>query len=149
MLGFSVAHFGDTASLQQGPDLLATTQSGHTAVVECTTGVLKADNKLALLVDRAEAVRQRLQASNNAGLKVMPVIVTTKTRMEVRADLPQAEQLGVLVITRETLDTAVGRTLVQPDADAIYREGEQSIADALAKWQSEPMLPGFSVGPNG
>ncbi len=144
MLGFSVAHLGGTTRLQEAPDLLATTQTGQVAVIECTTGLLKADNKLALLLDRTESVRERLRTSNNDALKVIPIIVTTKTRIEVRADLEQAQRLGVLVITRETLDTALGRTLVQPDADAIYREGEQAIADALARYQDEPMLPGIA-----
>lgn len=51
--------------------------------------------------------------------------------------------LGVLIITREVLDTALGRTLAQPDADAIFREGEQSIADALSKHKTAPQLPGI------
>lgn len=143
MLGFSVAHLGGTSKLQDAADLIATTQTGQVAVIECTTGVLKSDNKLALLVDRTEAVRAKLQASNNAGLRVLPVIVTTKTRMEVRADLEQAQRLGVLVITRETLDTSLGRTLVQPDADAIFREGEQVVSEGLARYEDQPLLPGF------
>ncbi len=142
MLGFSVAHLGDTSKMQDGPDLIATTQTGHFAVIEITTGVLKADNKLAHLVDRTEAVRRRLQSSNNAGARVMPVIVTTKSRMEVRADLEQAERLGVLVITREVLETATTRTLVQPDADRIFAEGEQTIAEGLSKHSQQLTIPG-------
>lgn len=144
MLGFSVAHLGGTTRLQDAADLIATTQTGQVAVIECTTGLLKSDNKLALLVDRTEAVRAKLQASNNTGLRVLPVIVSTKTRMEVRADLEQAQRLGVLVVTRETLETSLGRTLVQPDADAVFREGEEVVAEGLAKYEDQPLLPGIA-----
>ena len=50
MLGFSVVHLRSTTRMQDAADLLATTPSGHIAVIECTTGLLKAEDKLALLM---------------------------------------------------------------------------------------------------
>ena len=70
MLGFSVAHFGATPRTQDAADLIAVTPGGHFAVIECTTGLLKADNKLPLLVARAENVRRRLNQSGNRHLRV-------------------------------------------------------------------------------
>src|SRR5262249_16357023 len=107
MLGFSVAHLGGTGRTQDAADLIATTPKGDFAVIECTTGLLKADNKLSLLVERAERVRQGVAASNNRHLRVLPVIVSSKTRDEIRADIEQAEKLGVLVMSREDIDQAV------------------------------------------
>src|SRR5262249_33622493 len=43
---------------------------------ECTTGLLKADDKVSLLIDRAERVRQGVVASNNQHLRVLPVIIS-------------------------------------------------------------------------
>lgn len=141
MLGFSVSHLGQTPKLQEAPDLLVTTPQGHFAVVECTTGPLKTDNKLPLLIERSEIVRDRLAASNNQHLKVLPVIVTSKRRVEVRADIEQAERLGVLIITAEILVATLSRTLVRSDADEIFLEGERAVASALGKYEIQGVLP--------
>ena len=104
MLGFSITQVGGTARSSDAPDILATTPQGNFLVVECTTGLLKAENKLANLIDRTEAIRKRLASSGNSHLKLLPVIVTAKTKEEIKADLEQAQKkLGVLVVTRETL----------------------------------------------
>jgi hypothetical protein len=52
-------------------DLLVSTPQGHFAVVECTTGVLKAEHKLALLVTRAAALAAQLARSNNPHLRAL------------------------------------------------------------------------------
>jgi len=122
MLGFSVAHLGGTSRTQDPPDLVATTPKGDFAVIECTTGLLKADDKLSLLIDRAERVRQGVVASNNQHLRVLPVIISSRTQAEISADIEQAEKLGVLVITRENLEQAITRTLVLPNAEQLYEE---------------------------
>lgn len=140
MLGFSVAHLGGTAKTQDAPDLVATTPRGNFVVIECTTGLLKADNKLPRLIERAEALRGKLELSGNRHLRVLPVIVSSKSREEVRADLEQAEKLGVLVLTKESLHQAIDRTLVRQDADQIYAEGERVVREQQGKY-SQQQLP--------
>lgn len=134
MLGFSVAHLGGTAKTQDAPDLIATTPSGNFIVIECTTGLLKADNKLPRLIERAEALRRSLDASGNRHLRVLRVMVTSKEREEVKADLEQAEKLGVVVMTKETLQEALSRTLVLPNAENIYAEGERAVQERQSKY---------------
>jgi len=142
MLGFSVAHLGGTDRTQDAADLIATTPRGDFAVIECTTGLLKSDNKLALLIDRTERVRRGIISSNNKHLRVLPVIVTSRTRPEIVADIEQAEKLGVLVITRENLEQAVAnRTLLLPNAEQIYDEGLEAVASARAKFAVQTILP--------
>jgi hypothetical protein len=137
MLGFSVAHL-NTRTMREAADLIATTPLGHFAIVECTTGLLKAENKLSLLHDRVEAVRRGLADANNAHLHLLPVMVTSKTRTEVAPDIEAAERLGVLVMTREHLDQVINqRTLVFANADQMYLEAEQSVSAALAKYQPQ------------
>jgi hypothetical protein len=127
------------------------TPQGHFAIVECTTGLLKAENKLALLHDRAEAARRNLAAANSAHLRLLPVMVTSKTRAEITPDIETAERLGVLVMTRENLDNAINqRTMVFPNADQVYAEAEQIVRDALAKYQpQQPTPPSFSIPSSG
>jgi hypothetical protein len=141
MLGFSVAQLGGTRRTQDAADLIATAPSGHFAVIECTTGLLKADNKLAILHERALAVRRSLEASNHNHLRVLPVLITSKSREDIKADVEQAERLGILVLTREDLAQALDRTLRLPAADQIYEEGFQVARAGQAKHEPQQALP--------
>jgi hypothetical protein len=139
MLGFSVAHL-NTRRTRDAADLLVTSPAGHFAVVECTTGLLKAENKLSLLHERAEAVRRSLAASNRSHLHLLPVMVTSKVRADIAPDIETTEKLGILIMTRESLESAINRTLMQPNADKMYAEFEQAVSEALAKYQIQGPL---------
>lgn len=127
MLGFNVVHVGATPRLSDATDLLATTPKGHMLLVECTTGHLKAESKLAKLVERAQTIRMRLDASGNHHIRLLPVIATALGREEVKADLDQARQLGVVVATREDIQNGVNRTIVVQDPDIFYVQAEESL----------------------
>jgi hypothetical protein len=137
MLGFSVAHLGGTQRTQDAADLIATTPHGHFAIIECTTGTLRTENKLPLLVARAEAVRQRLIVSNQAHIHVLSVIVTSRTQAEIQADIEQAERLGILVLAREHLDRMVNQALVLPNTNQLYDEAEASVRAAQLKYAGQ------------
>ena len=137
MLGFSIAQLGGTAKTQDAADLILVSPSGQYAVVECTTGLLRSENKMPLLIARTEAVRRRLIAANQAHLKVLPVMVTSRTKDEVRADIEQAEKLGVLVLTQEPLEEALTRTLIAPNADELFSQAEKTIQAGLAKYDTK------------
>ena len=141
MLGFSVAHLGGTQRTQDAADLIATTPHGHFAIIECTTGTLRTENKLPLLVARAETVRQRLAASNQSHLHVLPVIVTSRTEAEIQADIEHAERLGILVLSREKLDRIVTQTLVTPNTNQLYDEAEASVRAAQSKHTAQATTP--------
>ena len=141
MLGFAVTHLGGHPRMQDAADVIATSPSGNYAVVECTTGLLRADKKLSILHDRVEAVRRSLAISNQAFLRVIPIIVTSKTRVEIKPDLEQAEKLGILVITREDFTQLIDRTLALPNADKLYAEAEDAIRAARQRHEAEPTLP--------
>lgn len=127
MLGFGVAHAGATPRTSEAADILATTPLGHTAIVECTTGHLKSEFKLSKLVERAQTIRRKLDGSGNSHLNVLPVIVTALGKDEVKADLDQARALGVAVVTREDLQSAVDQTVVQKNAEDIFARAEASV----------------------
>jgi len=141
MLGFAVAHLGGNPRMQDAVDVIATSPRGNFAVLECTTGLLRADNKLAILHDRAEAVRRSLANSNQAFLRVISIIVTTKTKAEIKPELEHAEKGGVLVITRDEFNQLIDRTLALPDADKLYADAEDAIRAAQEKHESQPSLP--------
>ena len=102
---------------QDAADIILCTPNGNFAVVECTTGLLKAENKLPNLHDRSQAVRRNLDASNAEHLRVLPVLVTSKTLEEIRPDIEQAEKLGIHVLTRENIERLAERTIIPHNAD--------------------------------
>jgi hypothetical protein len=68
------------------------------------------------------------------------VIITSKTRADVMPDIETAEKLGILIMTRESLESAINRTLTQPNADQMYAEAEQAVREALASYQVQETL---------
>ena len=127
LLGFSTIHAGATNRTSEAADILATTPAGHMAIIECTTGHLKAESKLSKLVERAQTIRRRLDASSNHHLRLLTVIITALGKDEVKADLEQAQKLGVIVMTREDLLSAVNQTIAAQDADRIFVQAEESL----------------------
>jgi hypothetical protein len=125
MLGFSVLQ---TGVVEDAPDLIAATPMGHLALIECTTGILKAD-KIGRLVERRATLRSRLDASGNRFTKVLGVLISTLARAEVGAGLEAAESQGLLVFAKENLEEAVNMTVVPQDADALFSQAEHKIAE--------------------
>jgi len=140
LLGFSAAHLSATKT-SDAPDIIVSSPNGNIAVVECTTGLLKAENKLANLHDRVQAMRRSFEASGYSNIRILPVIVTAKSRNDVAADLEQAEKLGILVFTRENIENALNRSFVPQNAEQLYAEWEQAVSMALAKYNSQGGLP--------
>ena len=132
MLGFAPAFLGGEKRLSDAADILACTPNGNIAVVECTIGLLKDGSKLQRLHERTESVRRNLDSSSTHHVRVLPVIITAKTREEVRADLEQAEKLGMYVITSELIEDLINRTLFPQNADQLFQEAETEVAEAKA-----------------
>lgn len=141
MLGFSPAHLGANQKMSDAADILVATPEGHFAVVECTTGVLKSGHKLSLLVERTENVRQAFAASNLRHLRVLPVMVTTRSTEEVRTELDDARRAGIVVITRDDMPELLTRTLLLPNADQLYARAEESLRDTGLITPTDPQLP--------
>lgn len=127
LLGFNTAHIGGTQRMSDAADLIATTPLGNIFIVECTTGLLKAENKLAKLVERTARIKRRLISSGNGFLKVLPVIVTAKETAEIQAEMEQALKINVLVVTKETLRELLSRTITSPNAETLFEQGLQTI----------------------
>lgn len=130
MLGFSTSQVGGRDNTSDAADIVATTPSGNILIVECTTGLLKSD-KVSKLVERTEIVRKRLISSGNNHLKVLPVIVTSKPKDEVRADIDAVKNKGVSVVTKEDLTSLLSQTIVFPDADFIFNQAWQISQSAI------------------
>jgi hypothetical protein len=120
MLGFTVAQPGATPRLSDAADIVAATPKGDMLVVECTTGLLRAENKLPKLIDRARAIRSSLDASGNSHVRVLPVIVTAREAGSVQAEVPSAESAGVSVATKETLHDLLNTTVGLSDPQGLF-----------------------------
>lgn len=142
MLGFGVAHFGTNTRTQDAVDIVIVTPSGNFAVVECTTGVISTDKKVANLLGRRVRALERLSRSNHNAVKVLPIIVTSRGRAEVAQEIEPAQQRGVLVLTREDLIELLNQVETMPDPDSLYQQAEETLESA--KPQLEPRLPGLA-----
>jgi hypothetical protein len=94
------------------PDLV---QNARRAVYEAF------DPKLETLKDIIGAAQSRGQVARDLEAAVAP-------------DVEAAERLGISVMTREGLEKAIERTLIQPNADQVYTEAEQAATASLAKY---------------
>lgn len=140
MLGFGVAHLGDTEKTQHAADLIAVSKSGHVAVVECTIGLIKAD-KLSRLFERTEAVRRSVEASGNRHARVLPLIITLMSRAELAADLERAEKNGIAIFAREDVEGVLFQTRFTENSDQIFLDAETSAAFAREKYNLQQDLP--------
>lgn len=131
LLGFSPAHLGDTAKVQDAPDILVATPSGHIAVVECTTGLVT-NEKLSKLRARALAIRQRLDASNLGWSRVLAVLVCARGEQDVEHERDRAARMGIVIVDGDDLLSQLNRTKFAPDADRVFAEAEQSLAQRNA-----------------
>lgn len=136
MIGFSPVLLGLFPKTQDASDMIVVTPRGNYAVVECTVGMLRADNKLATLVRRSNELKDRLRAAGSGHLNVLPIMVTSLTREGVAAELEQAERAGVVVVTRETLGTSIERTLLPLQPDKYYDDALRTTAESAAKYTS-------------
>jgi hypothetical protein len=127
MLGFNTCFLGEVSRLKQGPDTMAMTPQGQIIVVECTTGRLNDKDKLSKLSNRTMAVRKSLLKSNAPERRVVPLIVTTKPRDEIVADLNRAVEIGALVICQDEIYQWLKDTLKIPTADVRFIEWERQI----------------------
>lgn len=140
MLGFSVAHLGAETKTQDAVDILAASPAGNFALVECTTGVIAADKKVANLVSRCALVAEKLKHASHNNVRVLPILVTSKSRDEVIHEIEPARERGVLVLTRDDLVELLNRTDVLPNADQLYQDAESQVTASAA---AEPQLPGI------
>ncbi len=136
-LGFASATFGTNPKTSEAFDTIAVSPAGDFLVVECTTGLLRADGKLSKLVARAASLRNVLDASNMRQIRVLPVIVTAMTRDEVKADQQQAKETGVLVLTKENLEMAFDALSHFPDANYWFERAWQSLKPDPLSFLSE------------
>ena len=136
MLGFQTVLMGGTPKTKEAPDVVAVAPSGDVLVVECTTGLLKAQDKMAKLFERTGRVRRRLDASGNSSRKVLALEATALVKEDLAAvELEAAHTQGIAVLAQEDLLAMLERTTSHADADAFFATLWSSVhAQASAAW---------------
>lgn len=127
ILGFSVSHYGKLSNMEDGPDIIAITPSGKVGVIECTTGLLNAKDKLVKLAQRTFLIKENLKKTGHGHLTVQPIIVTALPKSEVEAGLEQAGENGIAVVCKENIEELLKRVMLPPNPDALFREAQQLI----------------------
>jgi hypothetical protein len=137
VLGFSPIHL--RAKSAQPLDLIAFSSQGNILVIECTSGGLKTDNKLQLLLDRTKAVRDCLDRTNHEKLICTPVMVAFRDRSDLSLDIETYEQRGIAVFTRDDINGILGITFSYPRSDVLVAELRKRIDDARNKHAGRQM----------
>lgn len=128
ILGFSVSHHGTIKKLEKGPDIIVISpSSGNIGVVECTTGLLNENDKLAKLVQRTSLIKEKLVKAGYGHIPVQPVIVTTLRKNEIEADIDLAEKNEIAVVCRENIEELLNRVTLPQNPDALFKEAQQLI----------------------
>ncbi len=133
MLGFSPIQIGGVKKTQTAPDLIVAAPNGDLALVECTTGLLSADKKMPQLAARTVLVRKKLDAAGNLGTRLISILITTRSRDEVASELEQAQQMNILVATREDIDRSIAQSLISMDANALYEQAVKALDERRQK----------------
>jgi hypothetical protein len=127
LLGFSVVNYGRIPKLQKGPDIIAVTPSGHVGIIECTIGLINANDKLAKLVQRTALIKDKLADVRYGHLQLQPAIVTPLSREEVAADLAAAGEHGIAVVCKQELENALNQVSLPPNADRMFQDTKKLI----------------------
>ena len=121
ILGYSASQPGASPRMSDSIDIIATTSKGNILLIECTTGLLKAENKLAKLIARTEMIKRRMQ-NGHRHLIISPMIVTSMTREEVRSEVQGAQDLGIVVVTKDELMEMMNQTITVTDSDVHFNQ---------------------------
>jgi hypothetical protein len=121
MLGFSMAQHGRATKLAEAPDLVATTQAGHIAVVECTTDLPDKGDQVATAIKRAEQARRSLDDTGWPRIEVLPVVITILGEREIAGQKEDAGAKGVLVLCADDLRNALDLIKFPVDADELFK----------------------------
>ncbi|MBI5572918.1 MAG: hypothetical protein HY914_23445 [Desulfomonile tiedjei] len=127
LLGFSVSNYGRIPKLQKGPDIIAVTPMGHIGVVECTTGLLDENDKLAKLVQRTKLIKENLSSSGHGYLQIQPTIVTPLSRDEVAANLESAGKHKIAVICKEDIENMLNLISLPLNPDKLFEDATKLI----------------------
>lgn len=127
ILGFSVTHYGKLSNMEDGPDIIAITPSGNVGVIECTTSILNAKDKLVKLAQRTTLIKEILKKAGHGHFPVQPVVVTALSKKEIEAGLGQAGENGIAVICKENIEELIRRVFLPPNADALFQEAKRLI----------------------
>ena len=126
MTGFAAYRLG-AGNNNNAIDLMARSPSGHIVVIECSHGLLPSD-KRQKLVKRANEVRDALVGTWFSGhIKVIALMVTSDKRESIKNSADDARKEGIAVLTHDDLEDILGRTIVLPDADELFRQLEASL----------------------
>lgn len=82
--------------------------------------------KLNRLLARKSAIEGRLKSSARGHRSLLPVMICSKHRSQIHL-FEEALKLGIAVITREGIESALNRSLVFQDADAFLDQLARSI----------------------
>lgn len=129
ILGFSDIQisFRGIKVLEDAPDLIGFTPRLNMIIVECTVGLLNNSDKLAKLVARTAQLKESLVRHGYGFIRVQSAIVTALSRDAVKAELGEAGEHQIAVISRDNLEAMLERIKLPANPDGLFEEAIQLI----------------------
>ena len=126
LLGFSPAIQVES----EAPDIVVTTPGGKLAIVECTIKTSDFENKVGKLVDRRNALRKVLEASNHNS-RVDAFLVCGLPKSQISAEESRLAKHQVLLLSREDITQAFEQLRMPSNSDEMLERAVAKLSEHI------------------
>ena len=133
-LNLKTIWYGGLATLSNGPDIMAYSNSGHIYVVECTLGDPDHKGKLLKLRTRTEMIKSRLEDDGLSVDLVRPVLVSALPRSETTEHWSSLKNYMISLVCRDELENLINRVENPPSDEELFNSALRAIPTS----QDEP-----------
>lgn len=127
LLGFTTFH----PPLDDAPDLILETRKGRVAIVECTTRVTDIRAKAGKLVNRRYLLQNNSNNENFVG-DIVAILVVNLPQAQIVNEADYLAQNEVLLITKESLDSALNQLELPSDTDSMFNDAREKLRNGIA-----------------
>ena len=127
LLGLTTIKYGGIPQLQDAPDILAFSNSGHLFVIECTTTDVGRSGKLLKLRQRTREITEAVTQGALGYRHIQPVMFTVLEKEETKSCWEEAAEFGISLVCRENIEEMIKRVATPPTPQEIYEAAVAAI----------------------
>lgn len=133
----SIQRYSGVRSLEDGPDVVAFSNSGHIYIIECTLGTPNHKGKLHKLHTRAEKVRKRYQEKGLNQDLIRPVMVTNLPKENTVEDISDLANYKISLVTKDDFEELISRISNPPSDQELF----EAAINAIPSKKPEQQIP--------
>jgi hypothetical protein len=127
LLGFSGSVINET----DAPDIVLSSPNENIVLIECTTRIKDFSAKLGKLVDRKNSLLSLIKETNDSR-KVYSYLICSLPKSNIAYDEIELAKHGVVLITKESLDSLLTQLKFPKDLELLLLQDEQNL-EAIAQ----------------